>query len=178
MNQKKKIKEPVVRNGPEYTFDTQATNDHGLGISRHFYYRTVTGFEPLRDVNGNECRSPVCKAALPPDTEIKITMQYMRDGKPSGEIAEKIITVKAGGSFAASQGAVQATQSAGQSQQSQNQPVSENKRHFPSGEARPSGPGECGEDYPCQTPKIPGAEIPAVIAVIVIASWQRKKMKF
>lgn len=87
--------------GKPCPFDTSKTETHGLGISIHFENildiknPTRSKTEPLFNVNGNPCRSLNCTTVFPNagDRKIKITMQYMRDGKPSGKVSEKIVTV-------------------------------------------------------------------------------------
>lgn len=94
-----KLKEPIPCEGLNCTFDTQLTNDHDLGLSIYFYYRTVSGFEILWNKEGKPCRAPVCNGVFPQQGiyDVKIIMQYMREGKPDGKMSEKIVTVSVGG---------------------------------------------------------------------------------
>lgn len=97
-----KLAEPVACIGMECVFDTSQTDDHDLGLSRKFEVKTISGFEKLFDKDGHLCTSPVCRTVFrePGNKEVKITMQYIRGGKPSGKASEKtaIICVGCGNS--------------------------------------------------------------------------------
>lgn len=150
-----KLKEPVPCYGLNCTFDTRETKSNGLGLSRYFYYRTVSGWEPLRS-NGKECRAEVCENATLPGSgayEVKITMQYMRGVKPDGEKAEKtvFVTVSEKPAAAVSKQAVNTYQTV--------TPVITT--------SQPSATPNCGEDgFGCKTP---GIGIFAAIGLIFLA---------
>jgi len=90
-----KLAEPVECIGMECVFNTDKTEDHDLGLSRKFEVKTASGFEALYNTDGHLCAAPVCKTGFRKSekTEIKITMRYIRNMKPSGKISEKTVIV-------------------------------------------------------------------------------------
>lgn len=90
-----KLVEPVECIGMEYVFNTDKTEDHDLGLFRKFEIKTASGFEKLFDKDGHLCTAPVCRTVFRETgkKEIKITMQYIRNMKPSGKASEKTVIV-------------------------------------------------------------------------------------
>ncbi len=89
---------PIVCKGLLCVFDTSETVTNDLGLSRRYYLKTVSGYELMYNVNGTLCTAEICRTAfLKGDTyEIKIAIQYIRNGKPDGKIAEKTVIVCVG----------------------------------------------------------------------------------
>lgn len=110
-----KLKRPVEYKGFVYTFDTDATETHsevpGLSILRKFEVRTVAGFEALYEKNGHVCVTPVCVTEFrePGRKEVKITMQYRRNGVVSGAKSEETVFVDVGDNGNIVQGNIQVT---------------------------------------------------------------------
>lgn len=172
-----KLAEPVPCDGFECTFDTQGSEENNRpGLYRKFEVRTISGsFEPLFDKSRNPCSAPVCKTvfAKPGIYEVKITMQYIRDGEPSGKIAEKTVLVSVGGVSPPATSVPTTTR----------KPlpvVTSTPAPEPTGTwlpvtTPPAAPGECGKDYEC--PKAPGVGIFEAITVIIIAFLQKNKKR-
>jgi hypothetical protein len=87
--------------GEPCPFDISKMNTHDLGVSIYFSdiiditNPTTSETEPLFNTYRNQCRSFNCTTVFSNvgSRLIKITAQYMRGGKPSGKISEKIVTV-------------------------------------------------------------------------------------
>lgn len=160
---------PVVCDGLVCAFNTAETITNDLGLSRRYYLKTISGYELMYNVNGDLCTAEVCTTAfLKSGTyEVKITAQYMRGGKPSGKIAEKIVNMPVG--IAPVIGYVSAQPTPAAVQQPQNQPTGE---YFPVSTFNSAAPGECGKDYEC--PAAPDVGIFAAIAATIIAFWLKK----
>lgn len=90
-----KLVEPVECIGMECVFNTDKTEDHDIGLFRKFEIKTASGFEKLFDKGGHLCTAPVCRTVFRETgkKEIKITMQYIRNMKPSGRVSEKTVIV-------------------------------------------------------------------------------------
>ncbi len=94
------IKVKVSYNGPIYTIDASGTNVHSdvVGLSLRYEIKTVSGFQPLYNIEGNLCASEKCITALPQTgNEIKVIACYIREGRLSGNAAEKTVIVSGGG---------------------------------------------------------------------------------
>lgn len=180
-----KIKEPVLCDGLACVFDTRLTNDNNLSFFITYTYRTVSGWQELRDKDGNLCRSPVCNGVFPEAGyvyETKITMKYIRDGVVSDAFGEKIVYVdlrniqqasistplieETTSSIAAVQVTEISNQKSGMISSSASQEISEEPHQIP------------GSIVPADVPAKPSPlDIIAVFAAMVAAAIFKKRNK-